>query len=108
MANTGSYLQFESGNPNSITTAYFDPIFKNNKDIIAEFSYIPPNTHNVAEAQISRIQAADKARIETLPVSVYGVQPNIFEATLKAFIKPNYSGGSSLPFGDQLYTARGS
>lgn len=91
-----------------MTTKYFDPIFKSNQDIIEEFSYIPPDAKNILEAQINKFVAADKARIEDLNVNVYGVQPNIFEATLKDFQKPNYEGTSTLSFGEQLYTARGS
>lgn len=108
LAGTGVYLQYHSGNQNSIKNEYFDPIFKRNTDIISQFSYIPPDAKNINEAQINKFSSTDKAKIEKISTNVYGVQPNIFEATLPDFIKPHYTTGSALSLGDQLYTARGS
>lgn len=100
LANTGVYLQYHSGNQNTIKTEYFDAIFKKNTDIISEFSYIPPDAKNINEAQINRFSSVDKAKIEKIGSNVYGVQPNIFEATLPEFIKPHYTTGSGLALGD--------
>jgi hypothetical protein len=99
LANTGVYLQYHSDNQNSLKSEYFDRIFKRNTDIISEFSYIPPDAKNINEAQINRFSTADKAKIEKLGANVYGVQPNIFEATLPDFSKPHYTTGSALTLG---------
>lgn len=108
MANTGVYLQYHANNQNALRPEYYDAVFKRNTDIIAAFSYVTPDAKNIPEAAIRSFTAADKAKIEKLSVNVYGVQPNIFEATLPEFSKPHYTTDSGLPLGEQLYTARGS
>lgn len=92
-------MQYHTDNQNSLKSEYFDPIFKGNTDIISEFSYIPPDAKNINEGQINSFTAADKAKIEKLSANVYGVQPNIFEATLQDFSKPQYTTGSALTLG---------
>ena len=52
---------------------------------------------------------SDKARIAKYGTSLYGVQPNIFDAMLSEFLVVAGSNASSgLGLVEQLYTARGS
>ena len=64
-----------------------EKVFAANADIIKEFSWVTPDLKNVNAAKIMRDTVSDKARINSVTVGVYGAQPNVFETTIKEFLK---------------------
>lgn len=76
--------------------AVFEKVFKNNTDIIQEFSWITPDIKNHPPAKISGDKVSDKARINGMGVGIYGVQPNIFKTTVQDFLKLNWRSSSAL------------
>lgn len=101
-------MQYHSDNQKTLNPKYFDPIFKENADIIAAVSYITPDASNINEAGLRKSRVTDKARINKKDTNIYGVQPGIFDATIPEFNKPHYVSDSALTLGEQLYTAKGS
>jgi hypothetical protein len=59
-------------------------------------------------AKFRRTQVTDKAQINDDNVSVYAVQPHVFESLLEMYTMPYWQSKSTLSFGEQLYTAKGS
>ena len=51
---------------------------------------------------------SDAARINSLPVGIYGVQPNVFNIAISDFLDVQYRTESTLNVSDQLYSAKGS
>lgn len=49
-----SYLYLEASYPNILAPKIMDPIFKKNKDIIEEFSFITPHLANVVDGKVKK------------------------------------------------------
>jgi hypothetical protein len=77
-----------------------EKVFAANSDILKDFSWVTPNIKSVSAANIMRDTVSDKARINSISVGIYGVQPNIFETTVKDFLKLNWQSKSALPVAD--------
>ena len=79
-----------------------------NSHIIQDFTYATKNLRHVEEAKVASVAVYDDAKINMQGIWLYGVQPNLYSATLKEFKKPDYQTDSALGLAEQLYTARGS
>ena len=69
-------------------------------DIVKEFSWVTPDVKSLNAAKILRDTVSDKARINSVTVGVYGVQPNVFETTIKEFLKLHWQSKSALSVGE--------
>lgn len=102
LAHTGNYLSFEGDakSANSMKPEVLEKVFAANADIIKEFTWVTPDIKNLNAAKIMRDTVSDKARINSITVGIYGVQPNVFETTVKDFLKLNWQSKSALSVGD--------
>jgi len=108
LQSSGAYFLYQADNQALITPELFDPIMKDNAELIESFTYITQNLRNTPQAGIKEITASDIARINSLPADIYGVQPNAFDVLLDDFVDLNWRSNSALSMGEQFYTPRGS
>lgn len=105
---TGSFLNVRSDFRNVLTPQIFDPILKANSHLIDEFSFVTADLVTEYDQEVKATEVADFSKINNSPIEIFGVQPNVFEATASGYLEVSKQRNSLLSLGEQLYTPAGS
>ncbi|CDW77763.1 family protein [Stylonychia lemnae] len=105
----GGYIVLTSGDDSVTHPNVVDPILQKYSDLVDSYAYITGSLASIDDAKISDIEISDKGKVNPNRMQIYGVTPSIYDATISDFlVKGTYNESTGLPFGEQLYTARGS
>ena len=104
----GAHFRVDTDDPLRLKPAFFDPILRNHAGNIESFAYWSSELHGDPEYGVLDTVVSDKAKVNAERVNVQGMQPTTFDVTLKDYLSLDYTSGSGLSLGEQLYSKRGS